>query len=175
MPAQKILKAFCLYVDGKGFAGEVEDFTPPKLSIKTDEVRAGGMDSPLSIDVGMEKLEVTFTLVGFQESVIQLFGLLPGLDTALILRGALEDYDGTVTPIIHTCRGRLREVDPGTYKAGERAALKVAADLNFYSILVAGAPVVTIDTKNMIRQIGGTDRLAKIRQAIGLTGVITTI
>jgi P2 family phage contractile tail tube protein len=38
----KILKNFNLFVDGRGYAGRAEEVTPPKLTIKTEELRAGG-------------------------------------------------------------------------------------------------------------------------------------
>jgi UDP-N-acetylmuramoyl-L-alanyl-D-glutamate--2,6-diaminopimelate ligase len=53
----KILKNFNVFVDGRGYAGKIDEITLPKLTIKTEEYRAGGMDIPVSIDMGMEKLE----------------------------------------------------------------------------------------------------------------------
>ncbi len=53
----KILRNFNVFVDGRGYAGKIEEITLPKLTIKTEEYRAGGMDIPISIDMGMEKLE----------------------------------------------------------------------------------------------------------------------
>ena len=68
----KILKNFNLFVDGRGYAGRAEEVTPPKLTIKTEELRAGGMDAPISIDLGMEKLECGFSLVEYDPNLMQL-------------------------------------------------------------------------------------------------------
>ncbi|GHT98386.1 hypothetical protein FACS1894126_3800 [Alphaproteobacteria bacterium] len=57
----KILKNFNVFVDGRGYAGRVEEVSLPKLSLKTDEFLAGGMDAPIEIDLGMEKLEADLT------------------------------------------------------------------------------------------------------------------
>jgi Phage tail tube protein FII len=57
----KILRNFNVFVDGRGYAGKIDEITLPKLTIKTDEYRAGGMDIPINIDMGMEKLEADFT------------------------------------------------------------------------------------------------------------------
>lgn len=46
----KVLKNFSLFVDGRGYAGKAEEVTPPKLTIKTEEFRGGGMDAPIDID-----------------------------------------------------------------------------------------------------------------------------
>ena len=58
----KILKNFNLFIDGRGYVGKCEEVNPPKLSIKSEEYKAGGMDAPIAIDMGMEKLEASFTL-----------------------------------------------------------------------------------------------------------------
>lgn len=47
---QKILKNFNAFVDGRGYAGRIDEISLPKLSIKTEEHRAGGMDIPVAID-----------------------------------------------------------------------------------------------------------------------------
>lgn len=48
---------FNLFVDGTTFASAATSVTPPKLKIKTDEHRGGGMDAPVKMDMGMEALE----------------------------------------------------------------------------------------------------------------------
>ena len=63
----KILKNFNAFVDGRGYAGRIDEISLPKLSIKTEEHRAGGMDIPVAIDMGMEKLEAELT---FSTSVL---------------------------------------------------------------------------------------------------------
>ncbi|SMG63879.1 Phage major tail tube protein, partial [methanotrophic bacterial endosymbiont of Bathymodiolus sp.] len=55
-----ILKNMALFVDGRGFAGNVEELTLPKLTLKTEEFRNGGMDAPIEVEMGMEKLESEF-------------------------------------------------------------------------------------------------------------------
>ena len=57
-----VLKNMNLFVDGRGYAGVVDELTPPKLTMKTEEHRAGGMDAPVELDMGMEKLEASFSL-----------------------------------------------------------------------------------------------------------------
>ena len=74
----KVLKNFSLFVDGRGYAGKAEEVTPPKLTIKTEEFRGGGMDAPIDIDLGMEKMECQFILVDFDAELMKLFGLVDG-------------------------------------------------------------------------------------------------
>ena len=48
----RVLRGFDVFVDGRGYAGKVEELELPKLSIKTEEFRAGGMDVPVELDMG---------------------------------------------------------------------------------------------------------------------------
>ena len=83
------LKNMSLFVDGKGYAGCIEDITLPKLTLKTEEYHAGGMDVPIEIELGMEKLECQFSLYKFDKSVLGLFGITQGSLTPLTIRGSL--------------------------------------------------------------------------------------
>lgn len=168
MSARDVLKNFNLFIDGKGYAGQIEEFTPPKLTVKNDDFRAGGMDSTLALDMGMEKLEASFSMISVDMQALLHWGFTQNAYVPLIARGALESANGNVTPIVHIMRGTIREIDQGTYKPGERVPVKFTVDLEFYSLVHGGIPVHTIDIPNMVRMIGGVDRLALQRKALGL-------
>lgn len=59
----KILKNFNVFVDGRGHAGKIDEIMLPKLTIKTEEYRAGGMDIPINIDMGWRNLKQTLLLL----------------------------------------------------------------------------------------------------------------
>ena len=75
MPIKNVLRNINLFVDGRGYAGQVDEFDPPKLTVQTEEYRAGGMDGPVEIDLGLEKLECTLTLPGIDADVVKLWGV----------------------------------------------------------------------------------------------------
>jgi P2 family phage contractile tail tube protein len=81
-----VLKNMSLFVDGRGYAGNIEELNLPKLTMKTEEFRAGGMDAPVEVDMGMEKLECDFTLTRFDKDLLKLFGLAPGNTVSLTER-----------------------------------------------------------------------------------------
>lgn len=87
----KILKNFNAFVDGRGYAGRIDEISLPKLSIKTEEHRAGGMDIPVAIDMGMEKLEAELTFSEYDPELFRLFGLVDGNAVSLTLRGGLQE------------------------------------------------------------------------------------
>lgn len=163
----KILKNFNLFVDGRGYAGRAEEVSPPKLSIKTEELRAGGMDAPISIDMGMEKLEASFSLVEYDPEILKQFGVVSSNAVQLTLRGALTD-DETTSPMIIKLQGMFTEVDMGKFKAGDKATMQCTVACRYYSLEIDGQKVVEIDVDNMTRIIDGTDTLAEIRSALGL-------
>lgn len=68
----RILKNLNLFVDGRGHAGHVDEVTLPKLTIKTEEHRAGGMDLPVELDMGMEKLEASIVLSDTNPDIFRL-------------------------------------------------------------------------------------------------------
>ena len=168
MAARDVLKNLTLWVDGRGMAGQVQDVNPPKLTQKTDDFQGGGMVAPVAITVGMEKLTADFSLIAYDSDVLALFGVVEGSTVPLTIRGALESFDGTVTPIVMTMRGKITEQDPGTWKPGEVPFLKVSMALNYYKLQHGGTVVHEIDVENMVAIISGTDTLATFRSALGL-------
>ena len=163
-----ILKNMALFVDGRGFAGNVEELTLPKLTLKTEEFRNGGMDAPIEVEMGMEKLESEFTLTRFDKNVLKLFGLAPGQLIPLTIRGAVISDDGTQTAVVVNLQGIVREMDPGNWKPGEKATLKIMLALRYYKLTHGGDVVHEIDIPNMVRTIGGVDQLSAVRSALGI-------
>ena len=166
--ASDVRKALSLFVDGKGYAGQVEDFNAPKLSLKVEDFRAGGMNTGIDLDMGMEKMEVDFSLVQYSADVLALFGVAAGSSVPLVAREALESLDGTVTPVIHTMYGRIKQLDPGTSQSGNKTSLKVMMTLTYYKLQHGSRVVQEIDAVNMIHIIDGVDRLAQQRAALGI-------
>lgn len=168
MAASDVRKNLNLFVDGRGFAGQVEEFNAPKLAIKVEEFRAGGMNAPIDLDMGQEKMECDFSLIKYSKDVLSLFGLAPGNTVPLVVREALESFDGTATPVVHTIRGKIKEIDPGTSKSGEKSSLKITMTLTYYKLQHGSTVAQEIDVVNMVHMINGVDRLAAQRAALGM-------
>lgn len=168
MAARDVRKNLNLFVDGQGYAGQIEDFTAPSLALKLEEFRGGGMDAPIELKMGMEKLEASFNLIAYDRHVLALFGVANGSVVPFVAREALESFNGAVTPVVHTMRGRITKLDPGTSKAGDKAALQVMMSLTYYKLQHGTTVVQEIDVENMIHLVNGVDVLAAQRAAIGL-------
>lgn len=163
-----MLKNMNLFVDGQGKAGKVEEFSPPKLVVQEEDYRAGGMDAAIGVDMGMEKLEASFVMIDYDADVLKLFGMSDGSAVRLTARGAAVNDEGEVVPVVVNLRGRLVEVDPGTWKPGESAKTTHRVSCRYYKQTVSGEVVHEVDVDNMVRVINGVDQLAAQRSALAV-------
>lgn len=166
--AAQIRKNFNLFLDGFGFAGNVEEYNAPALTVQVEDFRAGGMDSSVALDMGMEKLEASFKLSKVAAEALRLWGVGAGQTFALIVRGALEDLDGAVKAEVFTQRGTIRSVEFDAVTPGAKAGITLTMDVREFAYDIDGVRVHDIDVLNMKRIVNGTDRLAAQRAAIGL-------
>ncbi|TYO70556.1 phage major tail tube protein [Pseudomonas sp. CK-NBRI-02] len=157
-----------LFVDGVSFQGDVPSLTLPKLTLKMEEHRPGGMDMPVEMDLGMEKLEAAFSTTGVRREALKFFGLADASAFNGTFRGAFKGLKGKITPVVVTLRGALKEVEMGDWKSAEKAEIKHSIAVTFYKLEVDGRPVYEIDALGMKRVINGVDQLAAQRAALGL-------
>jgi len=168
MAATDIRKNLNLFVDGRGQAGKIDNFNAPKLSLITEDFRAGGMNTPLKLTMGQESLDTDFSLFAYDKKVIGLFGVAEGHNVAFTARELLESYNGDTAAVVHTMRGKITEFDPGTSKAGEIAPIKITMNLAYYKLTIGGEVIHEIDVENMIAVVNGADMLAAARGILGL-------
>lgn len=164
------LKAMNIYCNGDNWQGQVESVTPPKLERKMEEWRGAGMDGPVEVDMGMNKLEMTIALGGLIPDVFNHWASPIVESDMLRYVGAYEDDDtGSVHAVEITCRGRYPTIDMGESKTGESNTHTLTASLNYYKLVVDGKTVVEIDVLHHVLNINGKDRLAQRRKALGLS------
>lgn len=169
MGLPRTLKNFNLFNDGKSCMGEVEEVKLPKLSRKMDDYRGGGMNGPVQIDLGQEKLELEFTAGGFMRQVFEQYGATKVDGVMLRFAGAYQrDDTGEVDAVEVVVRGRHQEVDVGDSKAGDRSKFVVKSPLSYYKLSINGDVLIEIDLVNMVEIVNGKDMLIDQRRAIGL-------
>lgn len=162
-----ILRNYNLFVDGRSYAGQIAEFQPPTLTVVTEDFRAGGMDAPEAIDMGMEPLEASFVLLSHDADVMALTGTGEGGSIQLQARGALQSVDGTLRAEIHTMRGHISSKEHDAYKAGEASNVNFTVKLHYYKVEIDGRVLHEIDIRNMVRVVDGVDRVEGIRRIIG--------
>ncbi|MCX8016738.1 MAG: phage major tail tube protein [Rhodocyclaceae bacterium] len=164
----KVLKNMNLFVDGRGFAGRVDEIQLPKLTLKTEEHRAGGMDAPIEIDLGMDKLEAELTISDYDPQVFKLFGLLDAQATPITLRGAIQAQGEAAKPVVVNLRGGIKAIEPSGWKMGDKSTVKLSVAASYYKLAIDGEELIEIDAINLVRKVGGVDQMERIRQAIGV-------
>lgn len=166
--ARNVRKNLNLFVDGRGQAGQVSEYNAPKLVLKTEEYRAGGMHGPLKLTMGHEALDTDFTLFGYDADILALMGVAEGSEVQFTARQAMESWDGSVSALVHNMRGKITEIDPGTSKPGEMPSLKITMSLSYYKETVGARVVHEVDVENMVFVQNGIDVLAPVRNALGI-------
>ncbi|MEE1924284.1 phage major tail tube protein [Pseudomonas sp. 148P] len=157
-----------LFVDGVSFQGNVSSLTLPKLAVKLAEQRFGGMDTPVDIDQGMDKMSAEFSTAGVRPESLKFFGLADNSAFNGTFRGAFKGLKGAITPVVVTLRGALTAVEMGEWKTAGESAVKHTVSLTYYKLEIDGRLMYEIDPLGMKRVINGVDQLAAQRTALGL-------
>ena len=168
MALPRKLKLMNLFIDGNQYLGAVNEVTTPKLAMKVEEYRAGGMIAPVDVNLGLEKMESEFKMGGYMLDLVRQFGAQ--IDAVpLRFMGAYEQDDtGEVTSVEIVMRGRFSEIDHGNSKVGDDTEQTYKVPLTYYKLIENGQEVVEIDALNTIFKVDGKDRLEEHRKAIGL-------
>ena len=165
----RTLRNFSMFLDGVGFAGRVTELTLPALGIQTEEYRAGGLDAPIAIDMGMEALTCSFTLAEYDTDMIKMFGLYDQNAVQLTARGALQrNGDTDAVAVICNLTGSISNFDPGAFEAGAITEASFEMYVRYYKLAIANEDLIEIDVENMTRIINGTDQLTSLRTAMGI-------
>jgi P2 family phage contractile tail tube protein len=120
------------------------------------------------MDMGLEKLDASFTTNGVRREVLKHFGAFDQTSFNASFRGAFKGQKGATKAVVATLRGGLREVDPGEWKAGEKAEFKYSVSVTYYKLEIDGRVIFEIDPVNCVRVIDGVDQLAAERAALGI-------
>ncbi|MFM2041544.1 MAG: hypothetical protein RLY86_120 [Pseudomonadota bacterium] len=165
------LYAFNVIIEGNPMAGVASEITLPVLDRKMEEFRAGGMLGPAMLDLGMEALSLSFTLAQFERTVLTQWGVFSAsaLNCRFLGAARADDGNGQVEAIEIQARGRWKQVDMGTAKAGDMTAMKIEMPLTYYKYTSDGQALVEIDLVAGREIVGGVDRSAAVLRAIGAT------
>ncbi|MFC5372896.1 phage major tail tube protein [Brevundimonas faecalis] len=159
------LKGWTAFVDGFGQAGVSAGGKLPVIKFKTDEHKDGGMDAPEDIALGMEKLEWELTLNKLSPIALKTVGRP---DVPITLRGSMEDEAGNKKPVVAQLRTPVFEVDKGEWGEAKKVELKLKGTATYYRLTIGGEEIYEIDTRGLVRRIGGVDQLAQRRANLGL-------
>lgn len=163
------LKNFNLFNDGRSYIGNVPEITLPKLSRKMEDYVAGGMTGPVEIDYMNEKIELDWTAGGLLEDALLQYGASAHDAVQLRFAGAYQKEDtGDIDAVEVVIRGRHKEIDFGNAKVGDKTEHKYKTTCSYYKLTINDRPIIELDFVNGVEIVGGVDRSANIRAAIGI-------
>ena len=169
MAMPRKLKNFNLYNEGESYLGLCTEINLPKLARKLEEYRGAGMNGPVKADLGGEALECEHSYGGFMPDIFSQYAIAKASGVMLRFAGAYQRDDTAEMDAIEVImRGRHEEIDPGKGKAGDDTEFKVKTALTYLKYIRNGEVLLEIDNLNFIENVGGVDRLAEQRRAIGL-------
>lgn len=169
MALPKKLKHFNLFGNGDNWQGQIGSLTLPSLVRQMEEFRGGGMNAPVDIDHGMEKLEFQWTPAGLIPELFDNFGTSQLDKDMLRFAGSYQRDDTAETvPVEIVVRGRHREINMGDAESGSDNTQSITTTISYYKLTIAGEEVVEIDVPGMVEKIRGVDRLKEHRNNIGL-------
>lgn len=169
MALPNALKNFNVFNEGQSFMGIIEEVKLPKLSRKMEDFRGGGMDGPVEIDLGQEKLEIEQICGGFVVDAFKQYGVTKANGILLRFAGAYQrDDTAAVQAVEVVVRGRHKEIEGGDAKGGDKGKTTIKSALSYYKLTVDGAEIIEIDLLAFIFKVEGKDMLAEQRKAIGL-------
>ena len=119
----KLQKNFNVRINGLSYSGLATEVKLPDLKIKTEEYLAAGMDGPIPIDMGLEKLEAELTLSEFSSDIAAMFGLRIGAPQVIIVSGQQQDNLGVPSPIVAVFNGGVTDLEFGAWKPAEKAEI----------------------------------------------------
>lgn len=159
------LKAFNIYQDGESYAGRCDTCTLPTLAFVLEDHRAGGMDGPIAIELGMEGMEVTIVVSDNDDKLFKLMGVD---NTPLVLRGGVQAQGKDPEPVVVNMRGMLVSKEDSDWQPGTKSTTTYTMRLRYFRYRQNGEQLCEIDIINMVRDFGGVDQLQKLRNAIGM-------
>lgn len=168
MAMPRKLKNLNLFNNGSSYLGQVTEVKLPTLTRSMEDYRGGGMSGPVKVDNGSEAIDLEWKCGGMMREVLQQYGVTRHDGVQLRFAGAYQrDDTGSVDAVEVVVRGRHSEIDAGTAKPGDDTEFSVKTACSYYKLVSNGQTIIEIDFANMIETVGGVDRLAEQRRAIG--------
>lgn len=169
MGLPRVLKNLMLFNEGSAYVGEVKTVTLPTLSRSMEDYQGGGMGGKVKLDMGAEALEMSATFGGPVRDMLRQYGVTNVNGVYLRFAGAYQrDDSGQVDAVEVVVRGRHSEIEFGDQTVGEASDFTVSSALAYYKLIWNGRTEIECDPLNMVEIVGGVDRLAAQRAALGI-------
>ena len=167
MKLPRQLKDMNVFGAGTTFRGQCTTFTRPKLALKTETHRGGGMLGEVKLNMGLEALEVTHKYGGDIPELNREFGANDIDASQLRFVGAYQnDENASLDTVEIVIRGRHEEIDAGDDEIGSKSGTTYKTACVYYKQTRNGVVEFEIDMLGGVFIVNNVDRWAGIRQAV---------
>jgi len=163
MFTNRVRQTIAAMLQGLPLMATVEDFDPPAITMKTEEM-LGGRFIGEEMATGMNVLAATLKLQGAGLPIVTALGVGAGDTVMLTVQEAGEDQDGNEWFTYHLCSGKLKNISDETVKMGNKPITTLELMLRSYQRLENGVMVTDIDTRTQKIVINGVDILKGARR-----------
>jgi hypothetical protein len=149
-----------LFIDGITFQGDVPELSLPKVTVKTEGYRAGGMDGEIDMDMARNEVaDVVNALVGAGMDLKQAMQYAPVAAKFVVGQGA----DGTDTARMINALGQNAKIrDPQAMQKaleaiafqGQAGSFEASDMAKWFPQLLAGMAKLGIDGNDAVAQLG---------------------
>lgn len=162
-----VLKMMAVFVNGVSYAGEAQTVVPPKLARKVETYTLGPGD--LKLDMGNDVLDLEHGYMGpCPREILNGYGSVAGNILVRFVGGYQNQDTGANEAHEIEVVGFHEEIDGGDLKTGEKTETKVKTTCTYFKYSINGAEVMEIDMLQHIFRVNGVDRMAELRQLVGL-------
>ena len=169
MGLPRTLKDMMMFNEGLAYQGDAKTVGLPNLTRKMEEYRGAGMSGTVSMDMGMEAMEATVTTGGPMRDILRQWGE-PTVDGVYMrfVGNYQKDDTSEIDTVEVVLRGRFSEIEMGDQEVGEASEFTATMAVAYYKLVWNGRTEIEIDPLNMVEIVGGVDRLAERRSALGM-------
>jgi P2 family phage contractile tail tube protein len=159
-----ILRTCAMWFKDDVKVGQVSEMTIPPFKVKTEKARNAGMVMEREIPMGWERENAKFKMAALDPATVGAINGMAGTTDTLMITGALVDEDGTTNNVTCYLRGYLKDVDFGSWKAGDKAETDYTFVWEYLKLEIGGSEMIEADDFNV--SVAGQSQTADIRSAL---------
>lgn len=168
MALKKSLYGLSVYVNGIDYVGVATSFTPPEVSLQTEESDMPGHAGPIDVPTGrLEALEATIKMGDAFPVLESLVGAPTAPDTPVLL--VQVTTDGAARRAVEwEIAGLWKKQSSGEVGGGGSGGGECTYEISVRTLThrIDGSEVRHIDLEQSIHRINGADVLADLRAAL---------
>lgn len=152
-------------INGLPIMEQIEKFTPPKVEKDMQTVRGGRFVADRMM-VGLKEMGASLQLNGPDAMIKKALGLTVGDDFLLDIREAGRSKGGGTWSTWYTLGGEVESIEEADVKQGDMPSTTISMSVFRYQTFENGIPVLNINTRTQVLDLGAGDLLAEARRAV---------